>query len=525
MNERKKAVAYIRISSTKQINNESPETQRTMIADYANRNNIEILEWFYDEAKSGKNTDREELQNLLKYALKYKGKIDHVIVYKITRAGRDLVSYVTTVKAILNSKGITLRSATEPIDDTVSGRFMEGLLMLVGQLDNETKAEYTKDNMKALALQGYWQHPPIVGYSIHKIPNELGKLRPTLKPNAMGEKVSAVLTRFSKGDISKAELTRYAAKIGLRSRYGKKLTEDRINRLLINPTYAGYVADKFTEYQPVEGKHPSLISPQIYERNQSLLNRYKNSRVGEIHSKANEIYAMRGFLLDINCSKPMYASAPKSGSGKHYPRYHCSRPECRGKSKSVTAEAVHSQFVELLERLEPSKPLLKLFKTVLIRKANTELDNLNTKIRTLRDRLDSISESRSKAIQKFVDGALTPDEKKDVIDSLDQQKLDISYELQELEQRQAIREADIEYAINFMRDLRKLWEDSDYEIRQRFQKMIFPEGVFYDSINHRFGTSTISPLYRYISKQKGSEEPSKYHLVAGGGLEPPTLWL
>lgn len=68
------ALAYIRISSQRQVNGESPETQQHAISDYASRSNIDIVKTFYDEAKSGKNTDRPALQELIKYAEKIETK-------------------------------------------------------------------------------------------------------------------------------------------------------------------------------------------------------------------------------------------------------------------------------------------------------------------------------------------------------------------------------------------------------------------------------------------------------------------
>jgi hypothetical protein len=153
----KRGLAYVRISSKRQVNNESPETQKEAIQRYADSENISIVDWYFDEAKSGKNTDREELQNLLKRAIDKKDQIDHVIVYKMNRASRDLDTYVSGVRTVLKTAGITMRSATEPIDDTKTGRFLESLMVLLGQLDNDGKTEYTVDNMTALAMQGYWQ--------------------------------------------------------------------------------------------------------------------------------------------------------------------------------------------------------------------------------------------------------------------------------------------------------------------------------------------------------------------------------
>jgi site-specific DNA recombinase len=520
----KKAVAYVRISSVRQIDNESPDTQRQIILRYADTNNIEIIEWFYDEAKSGKNTEREELKNLLNFAGKYKGKIDHVIVYKMNRMSRDLDSYVMNVKMVLKAMGVTIRSATEQIDDTITGRMMENLLIILGQMDNEVKAGATIDNMKALAMQGYYQHPPIVGYEPAKIDNGLGKPRPSLKKSPMADRVTSVLERFSVGDITKAELTRYAKQVGLKSRYGKFLGEDSIHRLIKNPTYAGYVNDKFTDYKNVEGKHPTLISKVTYEKNQRFLYG-KDSRKGERHDHINSDYPLRGLLLCSNCKKTLYSSAPRTGNGQTSPRYHCARKSCVGKVPSVKADVVHEEFIQVLKKIKPSDEILKVFKQVLVKESNSALSNLNSKIAKYRNDLNKISVLRSKAIDRFVAEELTKEEKDTYIVSLDNQKLEASSELAKLEQQQMIREVDIEQAINVMENVDKQWAVSEIDLQIRFQSMLFPRGLEYDSKNHKFGTWKISELYRCASIQKGSEEPSNYHLVAGRGLEPLTSWL
>ena len=511
--EQKKAVAYVRISSVRQIDNESPETQKQIIQRYADTNNIKVVEWFYDEAKSGKNTEREELKNLLTFAQKYKGKIDHVIVYKMNRMSRDLDSYVMNVKMVLKAMGITIRSATEQIDDSVTGRMMENLLIILGQMDNEVKAGATIDNMKALAVQGYYQHPPIVGYEPAKVQNDLGKPRPTLKMSDMADKVKLVLERFSIGDITKAELARYAKQVGLRSRYGKYLSEDSIHRLLKNPTYAGYVSDKFTEYKNVEGKHPAIISKETFEKNQRLLYG-DNSRKGEGHSHVNSMYPLRGLLLCSNCNNPLYASAPAAGNGQASPRYHCARKSCKGLVPSVKASLVHDEFVTMLERIRPSDEILNLYKQVLIKESNAALSNLNQRISSKRDKLDEISELRTKAIDRFISEELTKDEKDSYIDRLDTQKLEVSEELDRLEQQQTIRETDIELAINVMGNVNKQWAVSEIDLQVRFQSMLFPRGVVYDSTNHKFGTSEISELYRCISIEKAPGGAKNSYLVA-----------
>src|SRR3982751_5577413 len=130
----KKAVAYIRISSQRQINNESPSTQREAIQRYADANGVKIVRWFEDIARTGKNAEREGLQELLEYCIQHKGELSYWIVYNMRRASRDIESYTTIIKSALKARGISVRSATEPaIDDTKEGRFLETLFVALGQ--------------------------------------------------------------------------------------------------------------------------------------------------------------------------------------------------------------------------------------------------------------------------------------------------------------------------------------------------------------------------------------------------------
>ena len=522
--QRKRALAYIRISSDRQINGESPATQQLAIERYAEQNNIEIVKTFFDEAKSGKNTDRAELQSMIDYARKHRGEIDHVVVYKMSRASRDMASYITGFVVPLRSLNITVRSATEPVDDSAFGQFMEGVNVLIAQLDNHNKRDFTVDNMTSLAHQGYWLHPPIVGYDIHKVQNGIGKARPTLKPNAMAPIIKDVLERFSQGDIKKAELTRYAASKGLRSRYGKKLSEDSINRMLKHPVYAGFISDNFTDYELVKGVHEAIISQDTFEMNQSLLNG-TNKRTGEARLKLHPDYPLKGLVLCPNCRNPLYASAPKTGAGGKSPRYHCSRKSCTGLYKSVKAEVMHDDFMDMLKRIKPDERVLSLYREVLIAESNNQLGTLNAKMSGLRTQLSTLDDNRLAAMKKFNADQLTLAEKDELVAAYDEDREALKDELKRLEAQQLVREFDIDTALNVMESVDSQWAVASPSAKQRFQSVLFPKGLVYDYENHRFGTTEISPLYSVIANKKDLPVSEKSFLVAGAGFEPATLWL
>ena len=520
---KKKAFGYIRISSLKQINNESPETQKSSILAYAEGHNIEIIDWFFDEAKSGKNADRPEIKRLLSEAARRKD-IDHVVVYSMQRAGREVFSYMMQIKMALGTLGITVRSSLEVIDETPMGQFNEIFSVLMAQFDNQTKVKYTVDNMTALALQGYWQHPPIVGYEKHRVLNEIGKHRPTLKPSSSAPKVKEVLERFSEGNISKAELTRFAISIGLKSRNNKKISEDSINRMLKSPVYAGFVTDSFTKNELVKGVHRAIISIDTYETNQILLN-LKNFNQQIPKPKDNSDFPLKGTLMCPSCKRPMYASSPKSGSGVKVGRYDCFRSSCVGKVKSIKASTIHDSFEELLSYLQPSKEVLSLFKDVLKYEAAAGVKTLNKRIKQFNKQLDSIADERLNVLKKFTAGELTASEKLELSLDLESRKIDIEEQLAESVAVRNASEINIDLAISVMDKVNEQWGLGDLYLRRRLQELLFPEGIYFNADNLSFGTSNISHLYRYVGNKKDSENFSKSFLVAGVGFEPTTLWL
>ena len=270
----------------------------------------------------------------------------------------------------------------------------------------------------------------------------------------MAAKVTQALERFSIGDISKAELARYASGIGLRSRYGKVVSEDSLNRMLKNPVYAGYISDNFTSYELLKGKHPALISITTHERNQAILYP-KNSRRNEVHLKKNSLYPLKGLVKCINCDLAMYASAPKTGSGGYSPRYHCARSSCKGETKSIKTVTMHQDFEELLHKIKPSSGILRLYKQVLIREASYELGSINNKLGVALNKLNDIDQAKLNAIQQFSEGLLTLEEKMLLADSLAKQKADTTDLIEQLEQTQTIRESDIDLAINIMEEVDK----------------------------------------------------------------------
>jgi site-specific DNA recombinase len=129
------AVIYIRVSTKEQTENLSLSTQLRACEEYCERQGFKVLERFREEGESAKTADRTELQKLLHYCRTNKG-VQFVVVFNLTRFAREKYDHFA-LRAHLKSLGISLRSATEPIDDTSTGKLMEGVLAAFAQFDND----------------------------------------------------------------------------------------------------------------------------------------------------------------------------------------------------------------------------------------------------------------------------------------------------------------------------------------------------------------------------------------------------
>ena len=147
------AVIYARVSTKEQTQNLSLPTQRRACEEYCRREGFDVAKVFMEEGESAKTADRTELQALLAYCRENKKKVQFVVVYNLSRFSRDARVHLALTGA-LAGWGITLRSVTEPIDDTPTGRFIETMIAGIAQLDNETKAERTKLGMRAALESG-----------------------------------------------------------------------------------------------------------------------------------------------------------------------------------------------------------------------------------------------------------------------------------------------------------------------------------------------------------------------------------
>lgn len=452
-----------------------------------------------------------------------RNEVRGVVVYNLSRISRDMESYFRDIGYNMSTKGVQLYSASEKIDDTPQGRLMRNVALTMHQFDNDIKSQTTRDNMRLVALEGWWQGNIPYGYSREKVPigekNREGKRkeRLTLVPDTtdnLSEKIRKFLERFSKGDINQAELAQYAESIGLKSAAGGMFAPQSIKNMLTNISYAGYVCNKMTEYEPVQGKHPGIISLETFNRNQTIL---EGRKPDNFTPRFTAEYPLKHALLCSNCHKPLTGSAPTTGSGSRSPRYHCTRCSGTG-SKSV--ERTEELFEAFLSQVTPTESTIKLFREIVRRIANKKLKDVNAELNEFRSQVSKLDNDIQKALQAFLDGEISKEEKESYQSNLRMKRIELEGTIDKLEDVQRLNEATIDYVCTFIDAPVRRWRDSDARTKIEFQKMVTESGIEFDIKSEKFGTSGLSSFYRLKDTIKDPSNMDESLMVTSRGIEP-----
>lgn len=138
---------YMRVSSEEQREHATIETQAEFLNQYKKLYGLTVVSVYKDEGISGTVAlhERPDGARLLEDAAA--GKLDVVLVYRLDRVGRSLLNVVDAHDR-LNSSGVALRSATEPIDtSTPSGRLIFHMLASFAEYERGTIRERTQHGL------------------------------------------------------------------------------------------------------------------------------------------------------------------------------------------------------------------------------------------------------------------------------------------------------------------------------------------------------------------------------------------
>ena len=379
----KNALAYARVSTKEQAEKGlSIPAQLKAIREYARSHDLCILQEYTDLGESAKTANRPGFREMIKRCQKDK-TVDAIIVHKIDRFSRSNIDFFA-YKAILKKEGIRLISVSENIEETPSGEFIENVLVAMAQFYSSNLAEEVLKGMKEKFRRGEWPFRAPIGYK--NIRDEKGHAY-IVEDKKTSYLIKQMFKLYATGEYSFASLAEEMAERGLRTRYGKHLSPERIKSVLANSFYVGKMRLWGEERK---GKHKPLVDEALFRQVQNVM---KERKITQDRWQKRD-FLLRGLLYCQNCKRRLTAEVHERGSYYRCP-YNVNNPIC--KEPYIPTKHLESQIEKLYSLMGPSPRLLKILKAEIEEvqnnfkaKSSNEIQDLKRRIRENESKMDTL---------------------------------------------------------------------------------------------------------------------------------------
>ena len=345
MKKKQRCYIYTRVSTAIQVDGYSLDAQRDKLIKYAEYQEMEIVHEYSDQGKSGKSVEgRPEFMQMLEDIKAEKEQISYVLVYKLSRFGRNAADVLTSLQ-LMQDYGVNLVCVEDGIDSSKdAGKLMISVLSAVAEIERENIQIQTMEGRRQKAREGKWNG----GFAPYGYKLVNGYL--IIEEDEM-EIIRIIFDKYLNTSMGAIAITEYLNSNG----YKKKLrqnntldyfTENFVSKVLDNAVYCGritygkrtmekvigtrneYRQVRKDDYIDVKGIHEGIITEEEWAQVQ-IKRKSMAAYQPKTHSLEHE-HILSGLLKCPKCGGPMYGNVnrkkKKDGSSyKDYFFYRCQR--------------------------------------------------------------------------------------------------------------------------------------------------------------------------------------------------------
>lgn len=379
------ACGYCRLSDRSETSS-SIASQKKRIQEYCERYDLNLLQIFVDDGKSGWTFDRPGFIQLESFCKKA-NKVRYLIIPHFDRFSRaDPIDAMVKERHFRDKLGVKVLQVSEPPETNTENGTYQMLRFLQAFASNEERnriVERVKTGIRYKRLQGYYSGSAPYGYKNAR--DDSGKAVIVIDEQRAAI-VRLMFQLYLKG-YSITEVKKAAMEKGFAQK-GNSIPQ----RILSSCVYAGLISIPATANQPsktVKGVHKAIITENQFWKVQQMMGGKKFTK-----SVRPEV-PLRGVLKCNICGRPMTAAPSKSRNGTYHWYYFCNYD----RKENYSAKKLHEQLSQILDALSLSPDAMQELRNNLvtalqvhINARTKELMNVNLLIRKAEETIANIEE-------------------------------------------------------------------------------------------------------------------------------------
>ncbi len=509
---RRIVVGYGRVSSAEQANSHlSLDMQKTECEKKALSKGYEFI-YFEDAGKTGANTNRKGLKNMLKYVKEHRNEVVYVCVWKLDRLSRCLEDFFAEILKPIKNYGTTIASIMENFDDIRKVRkVLVGVY--IGQAEDELDniKDRTSSVLKNRAEKGYKLGKAPIGYLNTKDEHNHGIIVPDPHKKAY---IKRCYELYATGLFSYERVGQELAKYGFVDCKKKPYSKKRIEDILKSPVYIGKVTYRDDIF---DGIHEPIISSELFYRVQLVLK-------GEnIKRPKGLVYTYSNFIKCAKCGYSMVAitkhGANNSGT---YVYYHCSNySKAHKKEKNINENLIDEAMQEVIESFDITEKKIKVIKKEIFKAIDDLKEYEHKSIDELKKQYDEIVDCiAEKLIQKNTDKlGVSETTRTEIIRKLETKKDNLAQQITNLTENSKDTTKRISILIDFANRIPELYLKATLEEKRLILNTI-TESIIYDEETNKLKVK-LRPVFEHLRqiKLKKKQEFSQSLETLNGTLE------
>lgn len=451
-----KVAIYARVSTEKQEEQDTVDSQLAALREFAKSNNYTVVEEYIDEGWSGTLLERPAIDKLRDDAREH--KFETVLINDVDRFARDMLCF-EILKRDLEKNGVRIIFRNLPINNTIFDDYLPKQLALIGELERIIFLDRTRRGRKYKAEQGF-----VVGGIA---PYGYKYIKKDREKNIFGHYeilddeaniVKLIFDLFINKRLSIRAIARELTSRGIPPRQGKHWRTSSLHRIIRNETYAGVTYyNKHYSVEPNNHKNGDkyrrakntgrrlrtkdkwvpivlpekliIIDRKTFESAREQLKR--NSALSPRNTKYH--YLLRGLVKCGKCDSPFYGT-PCHGElfyrcgnrNRTFPLpKECNVPMVKARSLE---DIVWDKFCEAIKN-----PRLITTQIIKLReKEKSDKNNIEKDIEVVDRQLKKIEYEESRLLDAFTENIISKEQFKTKMDGIRDKKLLLEKDKQKL---------------------------------------------------------------------------------------------